>query len=228
MELLIVRHGEVQGNTLLHPGQDNPVTTAGMRQISLTAQYLFYNFKMEGYKGLTSPSLSCLQTASILSTVNDVPFTVEPLLRDYLLNSEEGLSLADRSVPYQNLQWPKGHWTEESKFYEKETVDEFMARMESLLYALQERGYDKALLVSHATPSIVLAELASGRSKEDLKRRCEKVIQAPELHEEADLNTLVNVMVSMERHIFLTSMKPCSITYVKDGKPELFSKIVYE
>jgi broad specificity phosphatase PhoE len=217
MELLIVRNGETQTNNGLKALEDHPLTMEGMRQAAVTALWLSQNFHYKGFRGLVSPHLSCLQTASAISTLTEIEFFVNPDLRDYRADGAT-TKLEDRSLPFQNLIWSPQQWDGQANTYPGETPDEFVDRCSTLFYNANESDYDKLLVVTHGVPNIVLAELNTGIDPAEIKKR---------LTMSQDASPMEELIKSLGMQMLYNSVQPCGLTYIQEGEPLWFGRVVH-
>lgn len=226
MEMLLARHAETTASTGVIRSSDAALSDNGMRQACTTGGWIDYNILCKGYVGFVSPFLCCLQTATVFGESTEITFTVDTLLRDYRFDRKSsdlsgGVQVPNRSLSFQNIQWPVKEWSDPSHFYVSETVDQFIRRGQAFLYNLQQSGYSKVLVVTHAPMSVLLTELAIGKSPEEIKEQCLETEDFLRSSERKLLNT-------PERLVFLSGVRHCGLTLVQDGKAIYFARCVYE
>lgn len=221
MELMIVRHGETQAKTGITTTHDGPLTDNGLRQVILSAAWIDQNFLSAGYKGITSPYFGCVQTASLVSNITGVPFFVSPFLRDFSFEEREGsISIENRSLLFSNLSWPAKEWDENHVDYSEESITELVDRCIQFLYVIGENGYDKVMMVTHVTPAIVLAELALGKSREEMITICNTAATA--IRNPSKLPQLLQ-----QKNILLHGIAHCGMSLISNKEAHWFNKIVY-
>lgn len=208
MELLIIRHAESQYNVGHTTRLNSQLTTNGYIQAMLTAEWLNVNFDgLEEFKPLTSPYFRTLQTAYCLYEATDLePFHIEPHLREYHIKKDhDELKKGGICIPTEMFVFDQFHWPNMmlmGYYFKNETLDEFFARMKEFFDSLDKNG--KYLFVSHGATCRTLHTLSIGEDLSDLKERYLRC-------DPSDKN----------------SIKNASITWVKEGHTEWFSKVVY-
>ena len=207
MELLIIRHAQSMANISLTRDLDSQLTKEGCYQVNKTATWLKEEFEFYDWQGIVSPYFRTLQTANRLRKICKVDFRVEDDIREYHhekvkpLTTDGGLILPNRSEEFPGISW--NEW-EEDKFFANEDLEDFIFRMELFLESLDSKG--KYVVVAHGASCRVLHDLATGKSLDDLVERYgepKKILEGG------------------------TSIKNASLTWVEDGNPKWFSKVVY-
>ena len=106
--------------------------------------------------------------------------------------------------------------------YPNETVDTFVSRCVDFFETLNKSGHEKIMIVSHGTVCVALAQLAIGKEPEDILSVCEETQECVNKYSGQVPESVA------EQLVYLTGMKPCGITLIKDQDPVWFSRIVYE
>jgi broad specificity phosphatase PhoE len=134
-ELLMVRHGESEGNIGKSTDPDCPLTERGLAQARTLARRL-RGFDLSDFTGVTSPYRRAVQTAEALALELGVRFEVDEALREWGPAAVVGANA-----------------------YPKEPVLDAVRRLEVFLRRSEGRSL---LIVSHAAPIALLTQLAWG------------------------------------------------------------------
>jgi broad specificity phosphatase PhoE len=222
MDLLLISHGQAQKQKGVSSDPDGSLTDFGMKQTCLTGSWLRYNFLHKGFVGYTSPYLRTLQTSSVISEIIDIDFSVDDDLRDFEFFKPKTAIIPNRSLQFDNLSWPIKEWSEESKKFELETIDQFIERCAGFIDKLQDKEDEKVLVVSHNSVCVALAQLAIGKNQEDIRKVCIETQKCLIDHSGKVPSDIYESMV------YLGGMKQCGITWIKGEDPCWFSRVVYE
>jgi probable phosphoglycerate mutase len=136
-ELLMVRHGQSQGNVGASTDPDCELTDAGLDQARLLARRLAA-LDFSGFTAVTSPYRRAIQTADALAAAIGLPFEVDPDVREWGPAALVG-----------------------GQSFAQEPVLETVRRLRSFL---SRRRGQRLLIVSHAAPIALLTQLAWGES----------------------------------------------------------------
>lgn len=134
-ELLLIRHGESEGNVGTSRQPDCALTERGVGQAGAVAPRLA-SLDLRGFIALTSPYRRARQTADVIAAAMGLRFEVEPMVREWGPAATVG-----------GEQFPA------------ESPDELVVR---LIEFLRRRQGQRLLIVSHAAPIAVLTQLAWG------------------------------------------------------------------
>ena len=134
-ELLMVRHGESEGNVGKSTDPDCALTERGLAQARALTQRL-RAFDLSGFAGVTSPYRRAVQTAEALALQLGVRFEVDEALREWGPAAVVGGSS-----------------------YPQEPVLDAVRRLEAFLRRNEGR---RLLIVSHAAPIALITQLAWG------------------------------------------------------------------
>jgi broad specificity phosphatase PhoE len=219
MELLIVTHGVVSSNNGLSNTYDGALTEEGIKQVMLTAGWMDYNFRHNGYVTYTSPFFSCLQTATFLSSKMNLPCRVELRLRDMNLKQPIEYQIENRSLNFPRLQWNVKQWDEKFNTFPKETIQEFVSRCVDFLASVKEQ--EKVMVVTHSTPAFILSELSGGKQPHDICRRCQEV---SDMANKADPKTAIDV----DKHIIISGIGQGTATWVVNNEVHWYSKPLWK
>jgi broad specificity phosphatase PhoE len=145
--LLLVRHGESEGNALRRFTESDrvPLTPAGREQAARAAAFLRAHF--EPARIVSSPFTRAWQTAGIIAASLALPLEVEPDLREQFLGALHGQSYdAALSTPgYDTL--PRWDWRPP----EGETLAEVRVRAARLIATIARASLGRDVVaVSHA------------------------------------------------------------------------------
>lgn len=206
-EIFLIRHGESQYNTGNANCLDSALTETGMSQCIKTSIWLTSNIELEEFVGFTSPYLRTLQTASVISLISDVRFSVNDNIREFRFFQHEDVKIDNRSIMFSNLQWNKD-WLVESKTFQFEEFDQIVDRAYVFLNSLEERHIDKAIVVSHGIPIVVIEKLLTGYTRRKIMQEVEEATKE-------------------FKNEYYKSIWNCGISYVKDGKSLWKSKTVF-
>lgn len=220
MDWLIVRHAESLHNVNGSDCLNSELTSTGHMQAMITADWLDKNFKeISEFKPLVSPYFRTLQTAHYIQEATDIkPFGIDKNLREFHIDKNEiqlsggGMFVAAESLLFDHFEWP--NLMEMGFFFKNETFDEFFERLQLWISKLDPNG--KYLVVSHGTPCRTLHTLLTCGDLEQVRQRYFKVMSQEEIDQK------------MKEGKIATSIKNCSLTLIRDGQEEWFSKIVYD
>src|SRR5687767_7265427 len=121
-ELLMVRHGESEGNTGVSKDPDCPLTMKGVEQARQSGLRLA-GHDLRGFTFITSPYRRAVQTAAEISAATGLSFTTEERVREWGVVA-----------------------TIDGRPYPAESADELVERLTGFLRA---RAGQKLLVVSH-------------------------------------------------------------------------------
>ncbi|MDB5291054.1 MAG: Phosphoglycerate mutase [Phycisphaerales bacterium] len=137
MEVLLIRHGESEGNVGRSTDPDCLLTENGVQQARQLGLHLAAQ-DLRGFLFLTSPYRRAVHTAAEIAKATGKSFVVEERVREWGDFATVG-----------------------GKQYPKETAQEVVARLEGFLLAHAGRNL---VVVSHAAPIAVLTQLAAGET----------------------------------------------------------------
>lgn len=221
MELLIVRCGEPLTTTGISYTHDGRLSETGLKQATATSAWLNYQFRTSGYVGFCSPYIASLQTASVLSSTIGTGFSVENRIRDFKFTATGDVKVENRSLLFSNLNWPLNEWTEDSITFNDESIEEVLVRLSGFIYNLNEQGHKKVIVITHATPAFLLAELALGKGIPEIALKCVEVVKM------LQSKKIAEGTISMDKHPMIGGIKPCGLTWIKDSEMLWFTKTVY-
>jgi broad specificity phosphatase PhoE len=135
-DLLLIRHGQSEANAGITDDPDSGLTELGIEQASSVAERLI-DFDLRGVTALTSPYRRTRQTAEIIAAKTGLVFSADQGIREWGVTAEV-----------------------DGKVYRSEPLNDVVIRLTQFL--ANRRG-ERLLIVSHATPIALLAELAMGR-----------------------------------------------------------------
>ena len=137
MELILIRHGQSEANVGLSTEPDCDLTAFGCDQARQAAEQLAA-LDLSGFSGVVSPYRRARRTAQLISDRTGVPFTVDPLIRE---------------------------WGAECRIdgctYWQESREELVERIGGFLESARGR---KLVIVAHAAPLAALMQCASGKT----------------------------------------------------------------
>jgi broad specificity phosphatase PhoE len=136
-ELLMVRHGESEGNVGTSSDPDCALTARGIEQARSLARQLGA-YDLRGFMAITSPYRRAVQTAQELASLLGLRFEVEPELREW----GPAAVVGGRDFP-------------------QEPVADTLRRLRAFL---RRRQGQRLLIVSHAAPISLLTQLAWGET----------------------------------------------------------------
>lgn len=163
--ILLVRHGESEGNALAvftgHRGL--PLTPMGHKQAEATASYIAQNYKVDAVYSSDLPR--AFQTAEHIADQYDVPVVTNAGLREIFAGQWENKLIAKLPELF-----PEDFslWLDDI-FYSRctggESVQELIARVYQFLLEVAEKHPGQCIvLVSHATPiRSLLWKISSGK-----------------------------------------------------------------
>jgi broad specificity phosphatase PhoE len=134
-ELLLIRHGESEGNVGRSKDPNCPLTDLGLEQAT-TASRGIARYDLRGFVGVTSPYRRAVQTAEAIARATGITFTIDEAVREW----GEAATVGERLYP-------------------REQLAEVIERLNGFLRRHQG---GKVLAVSHAAPIAVLTHLAWG------------------------------------------------------------------
>lgn len=137
VELMIIRHGESEGNIGRSTDPDCALSEKGLEQARQLALRLTEH-DLSGFAGLTSPYRRARQTAEEIALATGLTFTVDEDIREWAAAATIG-----------------------GRHYPAESREELAERLRGFLRRQEGR---KLLLVSHAAPIAVLTHLAWGET----------------------------------------------------------------
>lgn len=136
-ELLLVRHGESEGNTGVSKDPDCPLTMKGVEQARRSGLRLARH-DLRGFTFITSPYRRAVQTAAEIFAATGMSFTTDEQVREWGVVA-----------------------TIDGREYAAEAADELVTRLREFL---REREGQKLVVVSHAAPIALLTQLAWGET----------------------------------------------------------------
>jgi broad specificity phosphatase PhoE len=136
-ELLLVRHGQSEGNVGTSTDPDCGLTDLGREQARAVARRLAA-FDLRGFAGVTSPYRRAVWTAEAIALATGLTFTEDPAVREWGPAATVGRHT-----------------------FELEPVEQTVRRLEAFL---RERRGQRLLVVSHAAPIAILTQLAWGET----------------------------------------------------------------
>jgi broad specificity phosphatase PhoE len=134
-ELLLVRHGQSEGNVGCSTDPDCALTQLGLEQARAAARRLA-GFDLSGFAGITSPYRRAVQTAREIRAATGLAFAEDDDVREWGPAATVG-----------------------GKTFEHEPVERTVERLKSFLRRVAGR---RLLVVSHAAPIALLTNLAWG------------------------------------------------------------------
>jgi len=134
-ELLLIRHGESEGNAGTSTDPDCSLTDLGRQQARGLAERLA-RLDLSGFVGLTSPYRRAVQTAREITDATGLAFEEDDAIREWGTTA-----------------------TVNSREYPNEPIEHVVVRLTEFLR--QNQGH-KLLIVSHAAPIAILTQLAWG------------------------------------------------------------------
>lgn len=152
-ELIIIRHARSEHNSGATTSLDSPITKWGEHQAQVLGQFLSANFNLDNFKFYTSPFLRCLQTANCFPFGE---FNVSCNLREYINHDGDSVVIPPRHDKFFQGEFNWDGFCEE-KTYQKETNEQLIDRLYEFYYQLPE----KALVVTHGLPALVLGHIAT-------------------------------------------------------------------
>ncbi len=132
---ILVRHGM----TLESRGRDSSLCELGKSQVIKLANYLLTQ-EIDDFQGFVSPYQRCLETASIISSITGIKFTINLDIREKVPHEEQIESHIE--------EFPQFNWPALSKIswhFFPEEIHQFMQRIDMVAAQLPK----KSLLVSH-------------------------------------------------------------------------------
>ena len=193
MELLLIKHAEVRTDQ-----EDPKLTNLGMVQATITSEWLASNFNLRSFLGFVSPYYGCLQTASVIEILSDIPFHVDPRVGDY----RKGF-INNHSITFSNLYWNLSFFDDDGKIVFDSSPEDFLLGMEKFVLSLEE-NYEQVVIVTH--PAIIRVMIG--------------LITAP--NRESFLETAKN---DLSNNLF--SIADCSVTYISGKELVVPPKVVF-
>jgi broad specificity phosphatase PhoE len=148
MELILIRHGQSLGNVGLCDHCDCDLSEVGVRQAQELGLGLSGEFDLKGFAGLVSPYLRARRTAGYVSEGTGLTFAIHEGCREWGKDCS-----------------PAGD------LYPEETLEGAIGRVAEFVASLDRSG--RYVIVSHAAPVFMMAQLASGADVVETLRRCE-------------------------------------------------------
>lgn len=136
-ELLLIRHGESEGNVGRSTDPDCALTDNGLGQARALGARLA-GHDLSGFTALTSPYARTVHTAAQIALATGLSFDIDERIREW-----------------------GGTATVRGRLYPQETPDQVVVRLEAFL---REHRGRKLLIVSHAAPIALLTQLAWGET----------------------------------------------------------------
>lgn len=136
-ELLLIRHGESEGNTGASKDPDCGLTANGVEQAGRIGLRLA-RYDLGGFAFVASPYRRTVRTAAEIAAATGRSFTTDERVREWGVLA-----------------------TIEGRAYPAETTGELVERLRGFL---REREGQKLVVVSHAAPIAVLTQLAWGET----------------------------------------------------------------
>ena len=211
MDLLIIRHAESEYNVGASQDLNSQLTSDGHSQGMITADWIDRNVKdISEFIPMTSPYRRTIQTSLYFDeVVEDLQqFQVEYNLREFHVNKDHpqlkdgGMFVRfDYNIAL-DFEWPEP--LAMGKIFPNEDIEAFFVRVQSFLDSLDQNG--KYLFISHGATCRTIHALATGGDLDELRDRYSKPI-------------------TDEKNL---SIQNCSVTSVRNGKEEWFSKVAYE
>jgi len=152
MEILLIRHAQSQHNIGADPSLDSNLTNPGVSQSKRLGKWLHANMELDHFIGLSSPYLRTIRTAHIISKITNIPFAIEPNIREFHMNKDQpelvegGMEILNRNAQYKNIEWPE--WKDKI-FFTNETLKEFFERITLFAKSLEDKRY---VIVTHGAP----------------------------------------------------------------------------
>lgn len=137
LELLLIRHGESKANAGWSTDPDCALTQLGWEQSRAAGRQLAAS-GVEDFIGVASPYRRTRQTAEAINSICGLRFQIDERIREW----------GERA-------------TVEGKEYPHEPIEEVVVRLQGFLAEPPGR---KMVIVSHATPIALLAQLARGEA----------------------------------------------------------------
>ena len=134
-ELLMVRHGQSEGNVGRSSDPDCALTDAGLEQARALAGRLS-EFDLAGFTGVVSPYRRAVQTAREITLATGPTFEKDDAVREWGPTATVG-----------------------GVSYELEPIEQTVRRLGQFL---RDRKGQRLLIVSHAAPIAILTQLAWG------------------------------------------------------------------
>ena len=227
MEIIVIRHGQSLYNVDLTQNLDSCLTDEGVDQAKKTGFWLKENFDLSGYIGFTSPYLRALQTSREISSETGLKFSINHEVREYhieksaLKSQGGGMPIPNRSSEFYDFNWDNSSFSEKFEFYETETLDVFIHRINEFLQILDQNG--KYVIVSHGAPTRVIYEVATNSDLDYLKKRYSGMNDPLGWPSCNKTNSENNRYALSE----VESIKNSSVTWITNNESKWFSKVVY-
>lgn len=154
--LLLVRHGESEGNRARHytPHPEVPLTDLGRDQAARAADLLARRYAPAAV--VSSPFLRARQTAGIVAGALQLPLSIEPDLRERNYGALAGQPYETPRSGYD----PAAYWTWRPDG--GESLVEVLARTGAALDRIARGGVDEAVVVSHGAVMLALWRHVTG------------------------------------------------------------------
>ncbi|MGE5612237.1 MAG: histidine phosphatase family protein [Bacillota bacterium] len=137
VELILIRHGESEGNVGRSSDPDCPLTEAGLEQARQVGRQLA-GYDLRGFAGLVSPYRRTRQTAEAIALATGLSFAIEEGVRE----------------------WGPAA-TINNRHYPVEPGEQLVERLRDFLRRYEGR---KLVVISHAAPIAALTQVAWGES----------------------------------------------------------------
>jgi broad specificity phosphatase PhoE len=168
MEILIITHGETEYQNKKSTNIDSSLSRLGISRIKQVSSWIKINFKFKNFFGLTSPYSSCLETATIIQSDNNIEFAVSQLARDYHSPKFlKGVSINSRKNKFRNIKW-SDLWDKNKIYFKSDDDQDLKDRINKFVKNL---SFDKNyLIVTHPTICRLIFSKLSNDNLEDTPR----------------------------------------------------------
>lgn len=166
MRLIIIRHGESEGNIkrIIQGAIDYPLTTSGKTQAENVAQWVQTQDVDAIY---TSPASRAHETAIIIGHITGIPIIADERLRPINLGMLEGLPM-EGLEPDKNTVWQDIKRMKETHAHGGESVGDVVKRAESFLHELtREPSENVVCVVTHNMTKRALVKVLLNISLEE-------------------------------------------------------------
>lgn len=148
MELILIRHGQSLANVGLCDHCDCDLSEVGMTQARELGRRLGGEFDLKTFEGLVSPYRRALRTAGYVGQGTGLAFSIHTGCREWGRDCS-----------------PAGD------LFPEETLEGAIHRVAGFVASLDRGG--RYVIVSHAAPVFMMAQLASGADVAETLRRCD-------------------------------------------------------
>lgn len=200
-KILLVRHGESRANRdRFFAGQlDIELTTAGIEQAKLTAQYIKENYNVS--KVYASDLSRAFETGKYISSLTGAEIITNRNLREIFAGKWEGMSYDEIPVKYPD---DFSLWRSDignAKCTDGETIKEMTYRVMSEITKISESNPEKTIVIaSHANPILAILCMSETNSFDEMKNfSCPTNASVSEL--EYDKGTLTIKKLSIDKHL---------------------------